>query len=128
MFTRSSALLILVDSSVGGCGDRPPHGYLAMPPRRAHAFGLEGVNFKSAKDASDSDDDLEVRWEDERAVRDVEAAAGREPETTKPTGTNSVSGGYCPLIQLPVVSGGSPGGMFELQAVGTGGRDVVETM
>ena len=102
MFTRSSALLILVDS-VGGCGDRPPHGYLAMPPRRAHAFGLEGANFKSAKDASDSDDDLEVIWEDERAVRDVEAAAGREPEKTKPTGSN-FRGGYCPLIQLPVVS------------------------
>ena len=58
----------------------------------------------SPDDASDSDDDLEVIWEDETgAARDVDVAAGREPETTKPTGT--------PLSPSTVVSrGGSFGG------------------
>ena len=62
-------------------------------------------------DASDSDDDLEVIWEDETgAARDVDVAAGREPETTKPTGT-PFRGGRSPSSPSTVVSrGGSFGG------------------
>eukprot|EP00903_Cladosiphon_okamuranus_P006200 g6097.t1 len=84
-------------------------GFMAMELDPAGCGG--GDDASDSDVASDSDDDLDVIWEDENeAARDVDATTGREPQPIKSTGL-PFRGGRSHSTPSTVVSrGGSFGG------------------